>query len=117
VERSDVVGISREEVLREVDEIRTVLGIGKDQNITYAELTIDGETDELIAASGFVSLSGMVSVPSERMFETFDVDHDRSVDAEVKLLEEIAQRLETTDFRLRSSACFRSVRRATRVKA
>ncbi len=90
--------ISRDEGLREVDQIRDALGIDEDQNIAYAELIVDGEQDELISVSGRDSPIGSVALPAKRRFETFFISFDRSADAEVKLLEEIASRLTQASF-------------------
>lgn len=86
--------IPSDEGLHEIERLRELLGIDDDQNIAYAELTINGEYEELIAVSGIRSPAGTVTLPEERLFDTFDVDFDRSADAEVKLLEEIARRLQ-----------------------
>ena len=82
------------EGLRETERLRELLGVDEDQNIAYAELTIDGDDEELIAVSGWQCPAGTTPLPEKRLFETFDVDFDRSTDAEVKLLEEIGRRMQ-----------------------
>lgn len=93
MDSGDFVPIAADEGLREVDRIREASGIDEDQNIAYAEITSEGDSDELIAVSGYHSPEGTIPVPIERMFDTFDVDFDRSADAEVKILEAVAKRI------------------------
>jgi hypothetical protein len=98
VDPSELSGIPRSEGLREVDQIRDVFGIDEGENIAYAEIVIDGQTNERIAVSGRHSPPGTVPLSDAPMFETRIVRWDRSADAEVKLLEAIALQLRQTQF-------------------
>ena len=95
-ETTDLVaeGIDIDEGLRRVAEIREALNIGTRRNIAFAEVEIDGQVDELIAVSGRASRPGTVNLPAELRFSLFSVGpNPRTLDAERKILENLAVRL------------------------
>ncbi|MFW2373133.1 MAG: SpvB/TcaC N-terminal domain-containing protein [Gammaproteobacteria bacterium] len=84
--------------IEKAQEIRDSLNLntkaGRDRNIAFADVDIKGlNRTELISHSGDFSLKGTSAVPTERLFKTFKVSHTREFDSEVKLLEQVAQRL------------------------
>ena len=75
-------------------EIREALNIGTRRNIAFAGVEIDGQVDELIAVSGRASRPGTVNLPAELRFSLFSVGpNPRTLDAERKILENLAVRL------------------------
>jgi RHS repeat-associated protein len=76
-----------------ISELRAKLRTGKDRNIAFAEGNINGEPfDRIVGVSGRNTPG--TTMPSSRFFETKVVGWDRSFDAEVHILETLAQRLQ-----------------------
>jgi len=95
-ETTDLVieGINVDEGLRRVAAIREALNIGTRRNIAFAEVEIEGPVEEVIAVSGQASHAGTVALPEELRFSLFSVGpNPRTLDAERKLLENLAGRL------------------------
>ena len=66
-----------------------------DRNIAIAVIKYSSSnTDELIAISGAESRVGLPA-PRDRAFETFDIRHDRSCDAEVKIFEYLDKKVKS----------------------
>jgi hypothetical protein len=86
---------SVEESLDKINEIRQANNIGGKRNIAFAEYEIDGLTDEIIGVSGKADRAGTAGVPNQRKFETITTPdgNPRTLDAEVKILEELASQL------------------------
>lgn len=75
-----------------IDKIRSDLDIGEKRNIAFAEGHVDGvDLGEVLGISG--KNTPGVEAPSERIFETTVVGHDRALDSEVLILESLAHQL------------------------
>ncbi|WP_458122145.1 deaminase domain-containing protein [Paenibacillus sp. Z6-24] len=88
---------SVEESLEKINEIRQANNIGGKRNIAFAEYEINGSTGEIIGVSGKADRAGTAGVPNQRKFETITTPdgNPRTLDAEVKILEELASQLPT----------------------
>jgi hypothetical protein len=86
---------SVEESLEKINEIRQANNIGGKRNIAFAEYEINGSTGESIGVSGKADRAGTAGVPNQRKFETITTPdgNPRTLDAEVKILEELASQL------------------------
>ncbi|MGZ0050582.1 deaminase domain-containing protein [Brevibacillus gelatini] len=84
-----------EESLEKINEIRKANKIGGKRNIAFAEYEINGSTGEIIGVSGKAERAGTAGVPNQRKFETITTPdgNPRTLDAEVKILEELASQL------------------------
>ncbi|MEZ6056954.1 MAG: deaminase domain-containing protein [Planctomycetaceae bacterium] len=85
--------ISNSECRSNIEDLRQNLGL--DQSVvSYVEFSIDKEYDELVAVSGENTPAGTVGFPASPLFSPSVVGtYLRDVDAEYKLLEEVAARL------------------------
>jgi len=83
------------ESLDKVNSIRQEFNIGSKRNIAFAEYEINGSKGEVMGVSGKADRVGTAGVPSERKFETITTPdgNPRTLDAEVKILEELASKL------------------------
>ncbi|OKP86192.1 hypothetical protein A3844_14075 [Paenibacillus helianthi] len=86
---------SVEESLEKINDIRQADNIGGKRNIAFAEYEINGSTGEIIGVSGKADRAGTAGVPNQRKFETITTPdgNPRTLDAEVKILEELASQL------------------------
>ena len=80
------------------DDIRSELldtpfAIAGSRNVAVAEYWIDGTAADLVGVSGLALRPGTVNPPTQPVFAAFEVDFDRGLDAEYKILEEIAARI------------------------
>ena len=77
-----------------IAKIRKEHNISRSKNIAFAVFQIGNDCGELIGSSGQVTRPGMVEVPKQPFFETFDVrdGYPRPYDSEYKLLGELASR-------------------------
>lgn len=51
-------------------QVRSELNIGSGRNIAVAEYSIDGQSAELVGASGLAKRPGTVDVPEKQVFDT-----------------------------------------------
>lgn len=79
----DLAAKCRDPGVRRLDVIET----------SRSRIWIGGHRAELIGAGGQARRPGTVNPPTQPVFAAFDFDWDRSLDAEYKILEEIAARL------------------------
>lgn len=78
--------------LARVTELRTDFKIPQRRNVAYAEVNFGGETRELVGISGEKLRPGTVPPPASRMFTPQEVGgYVRELDAEVKILEDLAR--------------------------
>lgn len=83
-----------ENSLEKVADIRKTLDIGQKRNIAFAEFNIDGKAGELIGVSGKANRTGTVGIPENPRFETIKTGNNpRTLDSEVKILENLAAQL------------------------
>jgi hypothetical protein len=91
---ADFIHRSVKNSLEKVEKIRQTHNVGVKRNIAFAEFDINGRTGELIGISGKAERPGTVGVPKQRRFETITTGNNpRTLDAEVKILEEMATRI------------------------
>jgi hypothetical protein len=81
---------------REVAALYQQFGVSAALNIAYAEVSVDSHHDDPIGVSGRNSPTGTIPTPTFRLFDTFDTPpgHYRGNDAEAKLLEAIARKIQ-----------------------
>lgn len=84
-----------DESLEKINQIRKANNIGGKRNIAFAEYEINGSTGEIIGVSGKADRAGTAGVPNQRKFKTITTPdgNPRTLDAEVKILEELASQL------------------------
>lgn len=76
-----------------VSPARSALNAGHDRAVAVANYNIGGESGTLQTVSGAAPRTGAVGVPTTRFFTTFPIrNNPRTFDAEVKILEYVAQR-------------------------
>ena len=77
-----------------LNQQRRIFGVSRQKNIAWAEIEVAGvPADRVVGVSGEFSPEGTAPVPTERVFETFEVGHPRALDSEVKVLESLAKQL------------------------
>lgn len=78
-------------------ELRQSLNVGGGRNLAVAQFEIDGATGELVGVSGQAARPGTVPSPTNRIFDTIQTGNNpRTLDAENKVLEQLAQQLNST---------------------
>ncbi len=78
--------------IREVQNIRQDLQIGKGRNIGFANISVDGKQWRVVGHSGEFSSKNTVSIPEKRFFKIEVDGHNRAYDSEVKILEDFANK-------------------------
>ena len=73
-------------------QIRHEFGVGQHRNVAIVQFQIGSDSGELKAVSGRATRPGMVGLPQQPFFESFEFPpgHSRAYDTEYKLLEELA---------------------------
>jgi RHS repeat-associated protein len=85
-------GIPAEVGIARVAEIRADIGVPKGKNIAYAEVNLGGDTQEVVGISGGKLRGNTAPPPISRQFQPIEVGgYVRDLDAEVKILEDLAR--------------------------
>jgi hypothetical protein len=78
-------------------ELRQSLNVGGGRNSAVAQFKIDGATGELVGVSGQAVRPGTVPAPTSHVFNTIQTGNNpRTLDAEYKILEQLATQLTST---------------------
>jgi len=78
-------------------ELRQSLNVGGGRNLAVAQFEIDGATGELVGVSGQAARAGSVPSPTKHVFDTIQTGNNpRTLDAENKILEQLATQLKPT---------------------
>ena len=71
------------------NDYRDKFDAGKDRNVAFADYDVGAKRGTLVGVSGKAERKGTVPVPADPQLPTLVVGHDRSLDSEKKVLEEL----------------------------